>query len=65
MKSFNRCCVRNLRAFSSAGKDLKSKMEQVPSMKDFMKTNTQHDMEAGLEVEMGGDHLQKYFENQV
>ena len=57
MKSVNRCSVRNLRTFSSAGKDLKSKMEQVPSLKDFMKTNTEQEMEAGLEVEMGGDHL--------
>ena len=57
MKSVNRCSVRNLRTFSSAGKDLKSKMEQVPSLKDFMKTNTEQEIEAGLEVEMGGDHL--------
>ena len=57
LKSVNRCSVRNLRTFSSAGKDLKSKMEQVPSLKDFMKTNTEQEMEAGLEVEMGGDHL--------
>ena len=65
MKGVNRCSVRSLRKFSSAGKETRSKIEHVPSLKNFIKAETEQEMDSGLEVEMGGDHLQKYFENQI